>query len=119
VTNWRRPQRGSAELVERAAALLSDQAAALGPTGMLLVARPDGDGAARYESLAGRLGFVGRLEPGALDGTWTEVALGPGYRACFVARPDGDGWRFATSFDADLVVECALLLMARLPQAPR
>jgi hypothetical protein len=53
------------------------------------------------------------LEPGTLDGTWTEVVLGPGYGACFVARPDGDQWRFAISYDAELVVECALLLMAR------
>ena len=44
----------------------------------------------------------------------TEVALGPGYGACFVARADGDDWLFATSYDRELVVECALLLMARL-----
>ena len=38
VTNWKRPTRGSLELAERTAALLSGQAAALGPTGMLLAA---------------------------------------------------------------------------------
>ena len=48
----------------------------------------------------------------------TKVALGPGYGACFVAKRDGDEWKFATSYDRELVVECALLLMARLPPAP-
>jgi hypothetical protein len=45
------------------------------------------------------------------------VALGPGYGACFVARPDddGDAWRFATSYDHETVVECAVVLMARMP----
>ena len=40
VTNWKRPVRGPLALAERAAALLTAQAAALGPTGMLLAA-PD------------------------------------------------------------------------------
>ena len=53
-----------------------------------------------------------------LEDTWTEVALGPGFGACFVARREGDDWLFATSYDRELVVECALLLMARLPQRP-
>jgi EAL domain-containing protein (putative c-di-GMP-specific phosphodiesterase class I) len=121
VTNWRRPTRGTPELAERAAALLSGQAASLGATGMLLAAPPQGDGAAageRYRELRRRIGFVGVLEPGALEGTWTEVALGPGYGACFVGSRDGDEWLFATSYDRELVVECALLLMARLPPAP-
>jgi EAL domain-containing protein (putative c-di-GMP-specific phosphodiesterase class I) len=121
VTNWRRPTRGAPELAERAAALLSSQAAALGDTGMLLAAPPSGNGAAarvRYADLRERIGFVGVLDDGALDGTWTEVALGPGYGACFVADRDGDEWRFATSYDRELVVECALLLMARLPRVP-
>jgi hypothetical protein len=58
------------------------------------------------------------LEAGVLEDTWTEVALGPGFAACFVARREGDEWLFATSYDRELVVECALLLMARLPQTP-
>ncbi len=120
VTNWRRPMRGGIELAERTAALLSGQAAALGPTGMLLAAPPGADGEAtrRYEALGSALGFVGVLAQDALDGTWTEVALGPGYGACFVARRDGDEWLFATSYDRELVVESALQLMARLPPAP-
>jgi hypothetical protein len=74
----------------------------------------------RAEALRDSLGFVGVLEPGVLENTWTEVALGPGFGACFVARCDpSDGeWCFATSYDRELVVECALLLMARLPQRP-
>ena len=51
-----------------------------------------------------------------LRGTWTEVALGPGYGAYFVARRDDDGnWRFASSYDHETVVECAVVLMARMP----
>src|SRR3954452_7430019 len=38
VTNWRRPVRGPFGLAEQAAALLTGQAVALGPTGMLLAA---------------------------------------------------------------------------------
>jgi EAL domain-containing protein (putative c-di-GMP-specific phosphodiesterase class I) len=113
VTNWKRPTRGSYELAERAAALLTLQAAALGPAGMLLAVGGD---PARYEALRADLGLVGVLD--SLEGTWTEVVLGPGYGACFVARRDGDEWLFATSYDQELVVECALLLMARL-QPPR
>jgi EAL domain-containing protein (putative c-di-GMP-specific phosphodiesterase class I) len=138
VTNWRRPVRGPLELAERAVALLCEQASALGETGLLLAAVP-GDGELprrqlqRYRRLAKQIGFVGVLGGGAaaaakeirggplaaedlLRGTWTEVALGPGYGACFVAREDEDGdWLFATSFDRETVVECAVLLMARMP----
>ena len=139
VTNWRRPAEGTQELAERAAALLSGQAAALGNTGLLLAALPDDDEGPdgqleRYARLAGLIGFVGVLGGGAaqtsegirggplapgdaLRGTWTEVALGPGYGACFVASPhEDDGmWRFATSYDRSTVVECAVVLMARMP----
>jgi len=138
VTNWRRPAEGSAALAERTAALLSAQAAKLGTTGLLLAATPDDDPLpeeqlARYQRLAGQIGFVGVLGGGAtgaadglrggrlpdgdpLRGTWTEVALGPGYGACFVASPQGDGtWRFATTYDHETVVECAVVLMARMP----
>ncbi len=41
VTNWRRPAQGSLELAEHAASLATNQAAALGSTGMLLVSVPD------------------------------------------------------------------------------
>ena len=48
------------------------------------------------------------------------TALGPGLAACFVARETEDGtFELATSYDRDLVVESALLIMARLrPLAP-
>jgi len=119
VTNWKRPTRGPLALAERAAALMSGQASLLGPTGMLLAAPDAAHTSERYEPLRDSLAFVGVLEPGALEDTWTEVALGPGYAACFVARRDGGEWCFATSYDRELVVECALLLMARLPQPRR
>ena len=76
VTNWKRPLRGPLELAERAAALLTAQAAALGPTGMLLAAPDRSHASERFEELRDSLGFVGVLEPGALDDTWTEVAFG-------------------------------------------
>ena len=138
VTNWRRPAAGSLELAERAAAILTEQASALGSTGLVLAALP-GDEAPpegqldRYRRLAERIGFVGVLGGGVagttgrlrggrlaaddpLRATWTEVALGPGYGACFVARQEEDGsWRFATSYDHETVVECAVVLMARMP----
>ncbi len=115
VTNWRRPVHGPLALAERAAALLTEQAAALGPTGMLLAAPDRSHASDRFEALRDALGFVGVCEAGCLDDTWTEVALGPGFGACFVARRvEGDEWAFATSYDRELVVECALLLMARL-----
>jgi EAL domain-containing protein (putative c-di-GMP-specific phosphodiesterase class I) len=138
VTNWRRPAKGGLALAEHAASLVTGQAAALGSTGMLLAAVPD-DGVlpdgqlGRYSELAERIGFVAVLGGGAaaaesgirggplpeddpLRGTWTEVALGPGYGACFVAKQEDDGsWRFATSYDRETVVECAVVLMARMP----
>jgi len=147
VTNWKRPARGSRELAERTAGLIVRQAAALGETAVVLVAYPDEshagpDDVAELRELAARLAFVGALgapadlEPGGgirtgplqpddtLRGTWTVIALGAGLAACFVAREAGDGeWDLATSYDRDLVVESALLIMARLaplgPQAPR
>src|SRR5829696_4897395 len=62
VTNWRRPTRGTLELAER-----------IGFVGVL------GGGAAGAE--AGIRG--GPLAPeDPLQGTWTEVVLGPGYGAC-------------------------------------
>jgi EAL domain-containing protein (putative c-di-GMP-specific phosphodiesterase class I) len=138
VTNWKRPARGSRELAERTAGLIVRQAAALGETAVVLVAYPDEGHAdapqvAELRELAGRLAFVGvlgapaRLAHGGgirtgpllpddtMRGTWTVIALGPGLAACFVAQEASDGaYELATSYDRDLVVESALLIMARL-----
>jgi EAL domain-containing protein (putative c-di-GMP-specific phosphodiesterase class I) len=137
VTNWKRPAGGSRELAERTAGLILRQAAALGETAMLLTAYPHEDHlraaeVAELRDLARRLAFVGALgappelvgpgirtgtlPPGdTLRGSWTVVALGPGLAACFVARESEDGnYELATSYDRDLVVESALLIMARL-----
>jgi hypothetical protein len=59
---------------------------------------------------------TGQLAPDdPLRGTWTVTALGPGLAACFVACEQDDGtFQLATSYDHDLVVESALLIMARL-----
>jgi len=138
VTNWRRPARGPLELAERAAAMLTSQAATMSETGLLLASMPydeplPDDQLARYVALSEAIGFVGVLGGGAaaaagairggpisasdlLRGTWTEVVLGPGFGACFVARQEEDGsWDFATSYDHETVVECAVVLMARMP----
>jgi EAL domain-containing protein (putative c-di-GMP-specific phosphodiesterase class I) len=143
VTNWKRPAAGSRELAERTAGLVRRQAAAVGETAVMLAAYPHEEhvGAAELaelRELAGSLAFVGALgapaelaEAGVrtgplapddpLRGTWTVVALGPGLAACFVAREATDGsYELATSYDRDLVVESALLIMARLrPLAPQ
>lgn len=144
VTNWRRPTRGSRGLAEQTAALVALQALELGETASVLAAYPREDhvSAAELEllrTLASSVAFVGalcapaeleaagvRLGPLApedpLRGTWTVAAVGPNYNACFVAaeREDGD-YEFAVSYDRDLVVESAMLIMARLAplQAPR
>ena len=137
VTNWKRPATGSRDLAERTAALIMRQALALGETAVVLAAYPDeqhvgAKQAAELRELAGSLAFVGALGAPAelgdagvrigplgaedsLRGTWTVVALGPGLAACFVAREAADGtYELATSYDRDLVVESALLIMARL-----
>src|SRR5215212_2350212 len=78
VTNWRRPAVGSADLAERAAAILTAQAAKLGETGLLLAATPGDDPVPtaqleRYVALAEEIGFVGILGGGA-------TGLGEGLR---------------------------------------
>jgi len=144
VINWRRPARGSRALAEQTAALITEQALNLGPTAVVLAAYPHerhvGEAElATLRGLAGSVAFVGALcAPDSLEeagvrsgplapddplrGTWTVAAVGPNYAACFVAseREDGD-YDFATSYDRDLVVESAMLIMARLAplQAPR
>ena len=142
VTNWKRPTVGSRELDERTAGLIMRQALALGETAVVLAAYPreehvGPEQAAELRELAGSLAFVGALaappelgEAGVrtgplapedpLRGTWTVAALGPGLAACFVACEGEDGsFQIATSYDHDLVVESALLIMARLrPLAP-
>ncbi len=140
VTNWKRPAHGSRLLAEATAGLIMRQALALGETAVVLAAFPDEqhlqpDQAAELVELAKSLAFVGVLGapselPGVrtgllapddtLRGTWTVTALGPGLAACFVACESEDGsYQLATSYDRDLVVESALLIMARLrPLAP-
>jgi EAL domain-containing protein (putative c-di-GMP-specific phosphodiesterase class I) len=141
VTNWKRPARGSRDLAQRTAELILRQAAALGETAVVLAAYPHEGHLSAEETtdlreLAGRLAFLGALgappeladagirtgtlPPGdTLRGSWTVVALGPGLAACFVARESDDGtYELATSYDRDLVVESALLIMARLAPLP-
>jgi EAL domain-containing protein (putative c-di-GMP-specific phosphodiesterase class I) len=142
VTNWKRPTTGSRLLAEATAGLIMRQALALGETAVVLAAFPDEDHlqpeqASELAELAKSIAFVGALSAPAelaeagvrigqlgpddpLRGTWTVTALGPGLAACFVACESEDGtFQLATSYDHDLVVESALLIMARLrPLAP-
>jgi len=136
VTNWRRPLTGSRRLAADAARVIVDHAAELGSTAMVLAALADEShgpsSVARYGWLPGRVGFVGVLNAGdsfagtgvrsgtlspddPLRGTGTLVALGPDFAACFVGRETGpDEWSFAITYDRDIVVQCALPLMARM-----
>ena len=139
VTNWRRPSEGSAELAERAAG------AAVRPGGQARRApaccsprrptttrsRPPSSSAtsaSRARSASSACSAAAPPTPAKASaaarcptatrcaGRWTEVALGPGYGACFVARRRTTArWRFATSYDHETVVECAVVLMARMP----
>ena len=136
VTNWRRPSSGPPQLAREAVALIVDHAAELGSTAMLLASLPDESQAPewveRYGWLPERLAFVGVLNAGAsfagtgvhsgtlapgdaLLGSGTLVALAPDFAACFVACETGpDEWSFATTYDRETVVDCALTLIARM-----
>jgi EAL domain-containing protein (putative c-di-GMP-specific phosphodiesterase class I) len=137
VTNWKRPAQGSRKLAARTAELVARQALELGENVIVLGAFPDEgqitDGEAQMlRELADSVAFVGAIGASAeleatgvrtgplapedpLRGTWTIAALGPNCNACFVAaeRDDGD-FDFAISYDRDLVVESAMLMMARV-----
>ena len=111
VTNWRRPADGPPSWPSAPPRCCRPRRPSSGSTGLLLAATPDDDPLPaaqleRYVRLAREIGFVGVLGGSATDageglrggrlpdgdplrGTWTEVALGPGYGACFVARRDG------------------------------
>ena len=136
VTNWRRPSRGSRRLANEATRVIVDHAAELGRTATVLASLADEsygpDSIARYDWLPERVAFVGVLNSGRalegtgvrggtlapddpLRGTGTLVALAPDFAACLVARQTGpDEWSFATTYDRDTVVECALSLIARM-----
>jgi EAL domain-containing protein (putative c-di-GMP-specific phosphodiesterase class I) len=137
VTNWKRPAQGSHALAARAAELVARQALGLGENVIVLGAFPNEGQVTNGETqmlkeLATSAAFVGaigaspeleaagvRTGPLAPDdplrGTWTIAALGPNCNSCFVAaeREDGD-FDFAISYDRDLVVESAMLMMARV-----
>ena len=140
VTNWRRPSRRARRAGRaRRRRCCPPRRPSSASTGLLLAATPDDEPLPpaqleRYVRLARRdrlrrrarrrrRGRRRRASAAArcptttrCAGTWTEVALGPGYGACFVARREDDGsWRFATSYDHETVVECAVVLMARMP----
>ena len=87
VTNWKRPVRGSLALAERAAALLTEQAAALGPTGMLLAAPDLSHASERFEELRDALGFVGVLERGRPGGHVDRGRPRPGLRGLLRGAP--------------------------------
>jgi hypothetical protein len=136
VTNWLRPSPGPRKQAARATRVIVDHAADLGQTAIVLVSLADerhaDDALERYRWLPERVAFVGVLGAGRsfagtgvrggtlapddpLRGTATLVALAPDFAACFVARETGeDEWEFATTYDRDTVVECALALMARM-----
>ena len=134
ITNWRRPTPGTLELAACAAGLLLERAAGIGETALVLAALPDRRldaaralrrarrlrrvrrRARRQRSARGHRGARGPLEPRRparrlLD----RVVLDPDYSALLrrPAEPNG-AWAFATSFDRETVLECAVPLMARM-----
>lgn len=127
VTNLRRPRSASVDTVGAVAAQLEQQAAALGTACGLLEIQPSlavqaigraaSERSGRVEDRAGMLRVLPPATVGDdLAGTWTVVAFGPFFAAVLVARPDGDGdgWRYALSYDRRTAVECALMLASRL-----
>jgi EAL domain-containing protein (putative c-di-GMP-specific phosphodiesterase class I) len=142
VTNWQRPTRGSWRLGAQVVRVILQRAADLGETAMVLVSLADErygeDSVKQFGWVRDQVAFIGILNMGRqpetpgirsgtlapddpLRGTGTLVALAPGFSACFVVREAGDGrtWEFATTYDRDTVVECALPLMARMEPLPR
>jgi len=131
IVNWRRPALAGRPLAAHAARLVLELANDMGESGVLLATfpRPELADLGALRQLARRLAFVGALSPGppepspegvrggapVPDGTWTVLALGPTRAACFAGREAEDGcWSFATTYDRELVVECALGLLARM-----
>ncbi len=137
VTNWQRPMRGPWSLGAQIVRVILRRASDLGETAMVLVSLADEkygeDSVKQFGWVRDHVGFIGILNMGRpperpgirsgtlapddpLRGTGTLVALAPGFSACFVVRDSGDGrtWEFATTYDRDTVVECALPLMARM-----
>jgi EAL domain-containing protein (putative c-di-GMP-specific phosphodiesterase class I) len=136
VTNWRRPSAGPREHAAEAARVIVDQAAQLGSTAIVLASLAQEShgpaSVARYGWLPDRLAFVGVLNSGGafagtgvrsgelaaddpLRGSGALVALAPDFAACYVTRETAPGeWEFATTYDRDSVIECALPLMARM-----
>jgi EAL domain-containing protein (putative c-di-GMP-specific phosphodiesterase class I) len=141
VTNWRRPALGTLEDARRAARVVGELAAGVQDAALLLATLPGflGEGAeldvwaplAQEVALAGIL--VERLPPApgsgplrisplrpgdTLAGAWTVLALAPAAAACFVATPHGaDQWLYATTYDRDLVVECAVQVIGGMEPA--
>ena len=118
VTNWKRPTRGPLELAERTAAMLSGQASALGPTGMLLAAPGRLHPSRATRRCATRSGSSACSSRARSRTRGPRSRSGPATAPASSRASQDDEWCFATSYDRELVVECALLLMARLPQSP-
>ena len=68
----------------------------------------------RLEALRGRAGVRGCPGGGCSGGHVDRDRLGPWVRRVLRGAARRSDWLFATSYDRELVVECALLLMARL-----
>jgi EAL domain-containing protein (putative c-di-GMP-specific phosphodiesterase class I) len=141
VTNWCRPSTGSRRTAGLAARVIIEHAAELGSTAMVLASLADEsygpDAVERFGWLPERVAFVGVLNGGssfdgtgvrsgrlapddALRGTGALVTLDPDFAACLVARESGpDEWSFATTYDRDTVIDCALTLIARMEPLAR
>lgn len=137
-------RRGNKRLLLAISHLLEDQAAALGPEGVIVSAFQDASRFTpathrRYTTLAGDAAFVGALgvglegepAPGVrgaslndedpLLGEWSVAVLGPHFAAALVAVDLGHGdpdiereFDFALTYDRDLVIKAVNSLMRRV-----
>ena len=94
----REPRRANPDMLRERACQLVEEAAALGPSGVLLSTVDDG------ASQLGELAFVGVVPADDL----TTIVLGPQFAAALVARGD----QFCMTYDRDLVVDAARQLMS-------
>ena len=94
----REPRRANPEMLRERARQLEEEAAALGPSGVLLSTLVDD------VSRFGELAFVGA----APADDWSTIVLGPQFAAALVVRGD----EFCMTYDRDLVVDAARQLMS-------
>lgn len=144
VSAHRPPMLGNKLILLERSLQLEEQAAALGPEGVLLATFQDHRfftpiTARRYQRLAESMAFVGAFGSGMppnpagavrgatideaemLHGEWNVIVIGPHFAGAFVARDVGDTgadgdrrFDFCMTYERDLVIDAASTLMQRV-----